>query len=456
MPSMPREEQKTESVLQKTTLKGHRGAVNCVAHSSSVRTNRTSSGTSSCYLLSGSDDGTARLWDLRSQRAALCILAPACEDGTKEVTSVAFHPAGGDSIDTKTDDLDGTSEAKGYAKNMSAYLSVGSSVYGYDLRNAVSPIIREYDSDLSGALECQDEVNQIAFSFPRKGSNSGNTAYIAAANDLGDVRVASDIVPARASPESRSKTKKTIQRCRVLQHAEDGAAMATCTAFRPRSSGLDLASGGTDCAVRLWDVMKPRRPSCSMQIASDDAGAAQVCNPPMAFDLSWSPSGKFLAAGLGDGTASILFMQGRSMLEKCRLRGGHSSSIASVLFPAFGCESSSHVAANDRLLISAGSDGAIMFWDLGADVAGNNAVDPSSWLVGSDVRTSNIDQDLAALALNDKKSQHQQQARILFGIPHNEKINFVTSSKSNEPVLPSSLFVADTSCDITAYIVARK
>lgn len=424
--------------------------MNCLAHSSSVAESRSWS-----LLLSGSNDGTARLWDLRTQRAASCIIAPVDDGGDSDVASVAFHPL------SLTLTTTSSSTSNPYARDMTIYLSVGCGVYGYDLRNATAPIIRSYDTDLSNGLQSEDEVNEIVFSKASSSAGGGNGKIrVAAADDLGNVRVMEN-VPFKLSSDSSNKTKeRKQQRCRVLQHAiDDENAMATCLAFRPKSGGTDLVSGGTDCAIRLWDVSRPHRPSSSVQISGDDSGNAQVCNPPFVNQIAFSKHGTLIAAALGDGTASVLGIKGRSISQKCRLSGGHSSSVASVLFPAFGCDTSSNIAANDRLLITGGSEGDIMFWDVGSTVAGKNAVDPSTWLVGcTPFPASDIAKDVSLLSLDKQKKQGANQnvdPRILFGIPHGEKINTITSSTSRESVMASSLFVADISNDITAYMVAR-
>lgn len=64
-----------EDSIRKYTFKGHKGSVLCLAHDST-----------SSLLLSGSEDETARLFDLRTSKTASCLLAGG------EVTSVAFAP----------------------------------------------------------------------------------------------------------------------------------------------------------------------------------------------------------------------------------------------------------------------------------------------------------------------------------------------------------------------------
>jgi WD40 repeat protein len=376
----------------------------------------------------------------------LCIVAPVDDDGDSDITSVAFHP-----LSSTTSSLGGGGAANSYSRDMTIYLSVGCGVYGYDLRNADAPIIRSYDTDLSSALQCEDEVNEVVFSRAGAGANNNGKIRFAAADDMGAVRLMENVPFKLSSDSNKNNTERKLQRCRVLQHAiDDDNAMATCCAFRPRGAN-DLVSGGTDCAIRLWDVSRPQRPSSSVQISGDESGNAQVCNPPFVNQIAFSKHGTLVAAALGDGTASILGIKGRSISQRCRLSGGHSSSVASVLFPSFGSETSSNIAANDRLLITGGSDG-IMFWDIGSEVAGKNAVDPSTWLCCAPSSADNVAEDLSSLSLRNNEDVGP---RVLFGIAHGEKINTITSSTSRETVLSSSLFVADTSNDVTAYMIAR-
>ena len=94
----------SDEKIKQINLKGHKGPVISLAHTSEIRKikkNRQNNSDDetqqrSCCLLSGSEDGTARLWDLKSSsRASLCIVAPSSSDSLtdgREVTAVSFHP----------------------------------------------------------------------------------------------------------------------------------------------------------------------------------------------------------------------------------------------------------------------------------------------------------------------------------------------------------------------------
>lgn len=165
----------------------------------------------------------------------------------------------------------------------------------------------------------------------------------------------------------------------------------------------------------------------------------------MVHSLAWSPSGRLLAAGLGDGTCSILQVDSRNLSQVARLRDGHDASVATVVFPNWNTGTSNHVLAHDRLLVSAGTDGAILLWDLGRTVAGDGATDPKTMFRESMVPLES--------AMDQVSLKEDASPRIIFGIPHEEKPNWMVCSGNADPVLPSTFFVADTTNDITAYII---
>lgn len=215
-------------------LKGHGGPVLCLEHNSSVL-NAGSEVTAGC-LLSGSEDQTCRLWDLRAGlRASTCILAGG------EVTSVAFAPPY-------------TTAATGgpFSRNFAVYLGVGNKVLGYDLRKADSPIVQLTEEHFNNPiLEAEDEINQIVLS----GQKPNQALHLAAADDTGTVQVTDSIEPSTRRHCSNNNSNK---RKRVLHHDKEQVSMVMTTVFRPRSKGLELASGGTDCQILFWDVNKPK------------------------------------------------------------------------------------------------------------------------------------------------------------------------------------------------------
>jgi len=454
-------------MVQQFQLTGHQGPVTCLAHSSNaqqgVKTTKIKKKQHAnntklpCCLLSGSEDGTVRLWDFRSNpsRASLCILSP---NKQEEITSVAFHP---------TFDDDETENAYPFT----VFASIGSAVYG----QASSPILQLHHYQLQ-TLE-GEEINQIALTT----AQTNKRIYMASADDDGFARV-TDSIPNRFNANSNSSSSASASnaaagnRCTLLQHCEDtslassSAALVTSLAFRPKAKYLDLATGGTDCIVCLWDVNRPRRPSATFVIQrEEEEGVNQVCNPPFVNSLSWSPSGRLLAAGLGDGSAMVMQVDGRRLVDGCRLRGGHDAAIASVLFPRFGGLDSSHVVADDRLLVTGGNDGSIILWDLGGNLV-KDGIDPSTVFVDcngncdgdgdgngdtSIADLDHVDGAMKDLSLRDANSANGKDPRILMGLHHGKKPNCIESCNALDPVFPSSLFVADISNAITVYTFPR-
>lgn len=163
----------------------------------------------------------------------------------------------------------------------------------------------------------------------------------------------------------------------------------------------------------------------------------------MVYSLSWSQSGNLLAAGLGDGSVSIMGIQNRSLVQTGHLPYAHDASVASVHFPSF-CRGKS-----ERVLFSGGSDGIVLCWDLGSNIVENEAASPKSLFSPELLNGSKQNRDAATDQLvQQTKGLSLDNAEVLFGIGKGEKINWMESAKD-----PDTLFVADTSNDITAYTI---
>ena len=222
---------------------------------------------------------------------------------------------------------------------------------------------------------------------------------------------------------------------------------------------------------------------------TEHQNSTQLCNPPFFHALSWSPSGRLLVAGLGDGSCVIFRIEGRRLVEAGRLGwdyGGHSSAVAAVFFPCFGlCHNTSYAShkallngsADDRLIISTGNDGKILFWDLGLDIVGRETEcgDPSLYLsrqpnkdaankLGEDnARYIGSKGDSVGFSLKTSNNTHQNvyeddipidllpsSPKVLFQIPHKKKTNWICS-KAVDSMSPCSFFVADTTPEISVY-----
>jgi WD40 repeat protein len=165
----------------------------------------------------------------------------------------------------------------------------------------------------------------------------------------------------------------------------------------------------------------------------------------MVYSLNWSPSGNLLAAGLGDGNVNIFAIENRNLVQTGLLPDGHDSSVASVLFPSF-CDNKT-----ERVLFSGGSDGTVLCWDLGANVCHKSTSTASKH--PQDLFAPSLLQEQANSKSMDGLIKQTEELsldkpQILFGIGNGDKINWMETSQS-----PSTLFVADTTNDITAYSI---
>ncbi|ORY04911.1 WD40 repeat-like protein [Basidiobolus meristosporus CBS 931.73] len=278
-------------------LKGHKDAILSI----DISDNFLNKGS---FLATGSEDTTARIWDLKTNRVVWGFKG--FEDA---ITSVKF------------------------ASNTCPYqffVSSSNKVYGYDLRNTESPIITKssviYETN-------EEEINQIAI--------NEKSTLLATCDDNGEVKV-TDI-----------STQKPVKRFR---QCHDNIAMSV--SFRPKKP-WEVFSGGLDSQLIQWDFSR----GAPIQVFNmtedvDQQQSNQLVNPPFVNSVTVSPDGKIVASALGDGTIQILAAgpkgknRGKASWNKGRLYGGHSYSVAQVKFNPAG----------DKLA-SAGNEGMITLWD---------------------------------------------------------------------------------------------
>lgn len=450
-----------------TKLKGHTSPVLCLDHSRLQKEHKRDNHTRHLMrmndisipthsLLSGSEDGTARLWDLRnSTRASLCIVVePSYTNESKEVTSVAFHPVS--NFDTNFNH-----------NYFTVYVTVGSNVYGYDLRYINSPITKQPDFSLTSNLQVEEEINQLSVSYSSNNSHNekfiDTNIHLAVADDFGKVHITSQLPHKNYSNfrQFKSNIGRTHSFQKVLNHRKNeiSGVIATSCAFRPHSKTLDIATGGTDCTVNLWDLSCPRVPLSSYNVEPIRSVITSLCNPPVVHCLSWSPSGRLLAVGLGDGSVSVLKIKKRKLVEVYSLCNAHYAATACITFPSVFSRFSGNSLMHDRLLVTSGNDGTLFLWDIGPRVAGGSALNPNSFLVGSNSIDSNrfkiSSWKLCSRSSLSRSPSCHHRTESIFGLKHGKKPNFLICGNLYDQNQSPTLYLADTSNDITIYTLCN-
>eukprot|EP01104_Vermistella_antarctica_P017982 TRINITY_DN6520_c0_g1_i1.p1 TRINITY_DN6520_c0_g1~~TRINITY_DN6520_c0_g1_i1.p1 ORF type:complete len:436 (-),score=70.74 TRINITY_DN6520_c0_g1_i1:41-1348(-) len=292
----------SSSTLRRSCLRGHTSDILCLA------SNRLTPGRPQDFLCSGSEDGTARLWDIGRTRTSVRMLTGF---GGDDVNSVSF--------------------SKGNPSSL--WIAVSNQAYEFDLRKT-DVILTKESSVRRLSSPSKDDICQIGL------NDNGN--YLAAADDSGEVRVF-DL-----------SNKDNVRVFKTLRGHES---ICSSVVFRPNRQ-WDVISGALDSCIYLWDFSKPRVVQ-SFNLSTDEQDEQQgvsgpLFNPPFVHSVDVSSCGNTLAAACGDSKVRVYDLRKGIKTHGIRF---HSSSVSKVHFSAEDSE---------RFLYTGGNDCRILLLDLHA------------------------------------------------------------------------------------------
>ncbi|ETM42072.1 hypothetical protein L914_12213 [Phytophthora nicotianae] len=295
------------------TFKGHRDSVNTLLCEEDVHPN---------VLASGGDDGTCRLWDVRTARVTKCfdVKKALGTDNMDEsaVNSLAFGK---------------TSEG---AESAYIYVAAGNKVLTFDMRQ---PALIVNCADREVFQHNEDEINVLSRHPGKHGK------FLSAPDDTGDICV--------YDLESHCLFK-TLRG----QHTN----ICSTAPFRPNAP-WDLISGGMDGMLLFWDFSRGRVKFSidlntgvnglgnSASVEESGSGTQQLFNPPLVHSLAFASNGKSFAAGLGDSSIAVVNFGSKQIVRRLK---HHGAMVSQVLFPAF--------SPDDRL-VSTANDAKVCMWD---------------------------------------------------------------------------------------------
>ncbi|PRP88874.1 hypothetical protein PROFUN_00342 [Planoprotostelium fungivorum] len=314
-------------VFSQTTLRrcakliGHKDTVLCMDNTHQIGN----------LLCSGSEDGTLRLWDLKTVnrgepyselRAIRSLVVPSKE----AVTGVALRH-----LEEKKNRKAPVKPAGTFDSHeeYQVYVAAESQLFRFSLEGT-SIVLRDpyivhpYNTE---------EINQVSICH----------GYLAACDDSGQVKVL-DIEQGEKAP----KLYKTL----TGQHTN----ICSSAVFRSGKNS-EVITCGQDCRVVIWDVSTTRAVATfdtnkSVKV-EENQGKFQMVNPPLAHCVAVSPEGNAAAVALADCSISIYHIPTKKQLEE--LKEFHTAGVCQVLFYRSSSDDATY-------LVSGGNDGKINVW----------------------------------------------------------------------------------------------
>eukprot|EP00398_MALV-I-01_sp_L67-1_P000054 gene54-42_t len=268
-----------------------------------------------------SDDGTARIWDLRTCKSVRRLKFPtvaSTSDDDDFVGSIRFNPDG-----------------------LRVYAGVSSILHQFDLRTTSDVIVKAP----SASATLDDTVNEFDVSSDGK--------WISVPQDNGHISIldATSLEESRVLAHSNSNAK----------NEEFGGDAVSVAMWRPGVSQVDeLVSAGYDMAICRWagmsGVRRKRLLATSILAQRDDEKdrSCQVFNPPYVLSAKFDQTGSNLVAGLGDG--SLLWWQYHSRdqvrWDRPHVWQGHRSALPGLAW------------LDKNRLLTFGNDRRLLLWNL--------------------------------------------------------------------------------------------
>ena len=381
-------------------LRGHRSDVNtmCLNDDTNV-------------LVSGSEDGFVRLWDLeRERRSFKCA-----KRNEGAITSVSLDPS----------------------NEMNLFVAAGKNIYQYDLR--VPNVVMTSTEATFGfkSRRKKKEIDELPDEINRVDCHRDGT-LIVAASDSGETIV--------------FDVKKSAQGLRPRYVHSN---ICTAVEWRPNTSRHVYTSGAMDCSVIGWDYDIKREFGHIEMNSAAEKKSSQLFNPPFVHSLAYSGDGKIFAAALGDGTVGVYDANTyeSACVEETRLEG-HNTATCEVKFSRFDMK-------GVYGLLSACQSESILFRRL-CLVEDAAADDDNDGIVVKD--TSEKTTNSTSASPQSKKSHRRRKRKkkkkkkremipavkklkseIVLRLNHSQKINCLETTKSGHVI------VADTSSEIHIY-----